>query len=336
MSKPPTKQSIRYLGSKRPIVPSIRQLLAQSWGDLSGWTLVDPFFGSGALCAGVIDMFGSAIVGDQEDYSYYVACAKFPPNAVQAIPHIPLCPEECGYVVREYAQKRQFWAPQHARSIDSARHWIRTLPSEERDEMIGRMLVAADGVANTMGTYASFIKKKPEFKLHKEFVLKHVDAWSTGTPFRPVKALLGDARVTAIDVPETSVLFLDPPYNHVTYSIHYAVLNVISRVFEEPVLREKKNFPEQTMWRRSAWNKRATAIAELYYIAQHTKARRMAISYSCEGDMDEFDIKDALKASGWTVNMQVIPHNRLRNFDSGDEVNCAQLVEYLFLATRYT
>jgi len=200
--------------------------------------------------------------------------------------------------------------------------------------MTGRMLVAADGVANTMGTYASFIKKKPEFKLHKDFLLLPIDAWSCGTPYRPVKVHLGDARVTAIDVPETSVLFLDPPYNHVTYSIHYAVLNVISRVFEEPVLKDKKNYPEDNIWRRSAWNKQGTAVEELSYIAQHTKARRMAISYSCEGDMDEFDIKDALQRHGWIVNMQIIPHTRLRNFDAGDEVNNSQLVEYLFLAKR--
>ena len=331
--------TLRYIGSKRTILPKIRDVFTETWTDLSEYTLVDAFFGSGGFSTGMVHLFGKLVVNDAELFSFSIAHALFRQNAVEPV----VCsPVEGGYITREYCAdeyvpgdtvpSRMFFSVRNGKLIDAHRARIRSLVGVDRLASIGDLVAACDAVANTSGTYGAFMKKL-DGAATKEVRVVPIRMWCADVPPRPTTVTMGDATVAALAAPPRSVLYLDPPYVKRGYGCNYFPINVIADVDNDPELRGVTGIPV-TGYNRSAWNKAGSSAAELDKILAGTPARRVVLSYSVDGLMTRSTILDAFKRHGWTVKVHVIPHKRYVSHD-----RCKKLTEFhelLFVGERAT
>ena len=318
---------LSYIGSKLKLVPWIRAVAAAEWGDLSDWTLADAFAGTGAVTAGLIDMFKDGIVNDVERYSELVCIARFTPP--DELPDWSDASPVAGYVTREYCTLRKFFAPHNGRVIDGFRAWAKErAPGHARDYAMGCLLVAADAKNNTAGVYGAFLKKLCERAL-KRMKVEHLGTRA------PVRITRGDAADAAAAVSASTVLYLDPPYTKRPYGNNYFVLNVIGDPDSEPELRGVTGIPA-TGWRRSVSNSRAGALEALDEVLSGTPAQRCLMSYSTDGLMSTADVTDVFKARGWDVRVETTKtHARYENHNSDvQKRQKTELLEILFVCNK--
>jgi adenine-specific DNA-methyltransferase len=320
------ERALGYIGSKLKLLPWIRSTVVAEWGELREWTLADLFAGTGAVTAGLIDLFKDGVTNDCERYSELVCIARFLPPEI--LPDWSAIQPLDGYVTREYCTQRSFFSPANGRVIDGFREWAKQQPSGlSRDYALGCMLVAADRKNNTTGVYGAFLKHLCGRAL-TPINIKHLGGSA------PVRIMRGDAAEAAATVPSTTVLYLDPPYTSRPYGNNYFVLNVLGDPDSEPELKGVTGIPV-TGWQRSAWNSRAGSMASLKELLHGSQARRCVMSYSTDGLMSVADVKKVFKVTGWRVRVETAQYNRYENNNKGvAKRQKKQLKEILFVCNK--
>jgi adenine-specific DNA-methyltransferase len=235
--------------------------------------------------------------------------------------------------------ERVFFTVKNAASIDNLRRGIESVPPEYQKYFLAPLLYEVSVHNNTGGVFKGFYKDAGgvgkyggrgenalprimgEIQL-KPPVFSRFDAESL--VFRE------DANTLIGSLPQTDILYLDPPYNQHPYGSNYFMLNIVAENRIGERLSKVSGIPAG--WNRSEYNKKNAALSALEDLISRAKSRYIVLSYNSEGFISLERFTDMLNKYG-RVNTHSIKYNTYRA--SRNLGNRAKHVrEYIFVLVR--
>jgi adenine-specific DNA-methyltransferase len=289
---------IKYLGSKRRLVPVLGELAARAGVrtalDLfTGTTRVAQAFKAGGARVTAVDTTRCAAVLA----ACYVATDARAVDAASlesAVAALNAVPGRAGYVTETFCRRSRFFQPGNGARIDAVRHAIARDHAGTSLEpvLLTSLLEAADRVDSTTGVQMAYVKQ-----------------WSDRS-FRPLElrvppllpgpglAVRGDACALAAELGPFDLAYLDPPYNQHRYEANY-------HIWETLVAWDAPDFYGVACKRtdirdgpRSVFNSRRTMPEALSRVVAAVRSRLLVLSYNDESWMALDDLVDMCRVRG--------------------------------------
>lgn len=217
---------IKYLGSKRRLVPVLAELLRRS----GARTALDLFTGTTRV-AQAFKREGAVVTAvDTARYSEVFARTWIELDAdslsdrdradlTEAIARLDALPGEPGYVTETFCRQARFFQPHNGARIDAIRGaiaddyagtWLEPV-------LLTALLLAADRVDSTTGVQMAYVKQWAP-RAFKPLTLKVPELLPGGG-----RALRADAATVTGTLGHFDLAYLDPPYNQHRYFTNYHV-----------------------------------------------------------------------------------------------------------------
>ena len=218
---------IKYLGSKRRLVPVLTKLF-----ELSGaHTALDLFTGTTRVAQAFKQHGGHVTAVDTARYSEVFARTWIETDAdsfdhrslTEALDHLNALPGTPGYVTDTFCVQSRFFQPHNGERIDAIRDAIARDHAGTALEpvLLTSLLLAADKVDSTAGLQMAYIKQWAP-RSYKPLTLL-APALLPGSG----RAMRGDAIELAGSLGSFDLAYLDPPYNQHRYFTNYHVWETI-------------------------------------------------------------------------------------------------------------
>lgn len=313
----------------------------------AGWRFYDMFAGTGAVSSAAADQGWIVSANDalrsacQQTKARLTSAEQVPlknlggyQKAIELLNG--LNPVE-GFFYREYTdsganierQKRGYFSIENGQRIDAIRSKLKELGqlgeinSDEHTLLLSDLMIAANAVANTAGTYGCFLRNKSEAS-QVPIQLKCRSLRDKKNPH-----VVTNKDVFDLKTAEHSVVYLDPPYTKRQYAAYYHILETIAHEDSPTVtgitgLRPWKQNSSVFCYKSKA----AHAIKEL--IAK-LSASRILLSYSSEGHVEAEEIIETLRAHGKLKIHEISGFKRYApNVKSREHASHNPLTEFIF------
>jgi adenine-specific DNA-methyltransferase len=299
---------IKYLGSKRRLVPALT-VLAEASGATTG---LDLFTGTTRVAQAWKRQGMTVTAVDSARFAYvlarcYVATDPgdrpgFAAEVTEAVDRLNALPGRAGYVTATFCEASRFFRPENGARIDAVRDAIESdyAGSDLYPVLLTSLLEAADRVDSTTGLQMAYLKQWAA-RSHQPLTLR-VPVLLPG----PGRALHGDACVLAGSpgVGPVDLAYLDPPYNQHRYDSNYHVWETIV-AWDAPAhygiacKREDLRAPAG----RSAFNSRRTMPAALGQVVGSVRAEVVILSYNNESWLSFDELRGVCSARGGHVSV---------------------------------
>ena len=286
---------IKYLGSKRLLVPDILRMVACFGG---GRRVLDLFSGTARVghalkCAGY-----DVVANDNAVFAHTLARCYVQADRARVIDEVGRRLEELrrvppapGYFTETFCERARFFHPRNGARVDAMRERIAAwagggwggggdrsgggIDGDVEAVLLVALMEAADRVDSTTGVQMAYLKQWApralrEFELRLPRVLD-----GSGT------ALGLDALEAAAAV-EADVAYLDPPYNQHSYLGNYHVWESLVR-WDKPEVYGVACKRIDTRARASRFNSRPRAAEAFAEVVAAVRAPRLLVSFSDEG-----------------------------------------------------
>ena len=218
---------IKYLGSKRRLVPVLTELFEVS----GAHTALDLFTGTTRVAQAFKQHGGHVTAVDTARYSEVFGqtwietdAESFDHDALaEAIDQLNALPGEPGYVTDTFCVQSRFFQPHNGERVDAIRDAIASDHAGTPLEpiLLTSLLLAADKVDSTAGLQMAYIKKWAP-RSYKPLTMQ-APPLLAGTG----RAVRGDATEVASTLGHFDLAYLDPPYNQHRYFTNYHVWETI-------------------------------------------------------------------------------------------------------------
>ena len=290
---------IKYLGSKRRLIPVLRDLLVRSGArntlDLfTGTTRVARAFKEEGAHVTAVDtaryseMFGKCyleIDGATIDRGELVSTLDRL-NSLEGVP---------GYFTETFARSARFFQPHNAERVDAIRDAIE---AEYRESwmypvLLTSLILAADRVDSTTGVQMAYVKQWAP-RSFKPLELRIPDL-IPGTG----KAIRGDAVDLAGRLGPFDLAYLDPPYNQHRYFTNYHIWETLV-AWDSPehygvACKRLDSRDDQT---KSVFNRKREMPVALESVIDAVDARLMVLSYNNEAWIEFDALVEMMKRRG--------------------------------------
>ena len=309
-----SRQLVTYIGNKRALIPDIRAAIQKVLARLQADRLCvfDAFSGSG-IVSRLLKAYSSVIyANDIEDYAATISRCYLTNKSMvdhgyisETVAHLNRTVNadglfQPGFIEELYSasdelnvQKadRLFYTKANARRIDNYRRLIHECAPEIHDLLLGPLLGKASVHANTSGVFKGFYKDRESgigrFGGTNRDALQRILAPITLEA--PVlsraecesEVFQADANSVARSLTGIDLAYIDPPYNQHPYGSNYFMLNLIVNYLRPTNISRVSGIP--TDWRRSLYNVRSQAFAQLSDLIENLDAKFILISYNNEG-----------------------------------------------------
>jgi adenine-specific DNA-methyltransferase len=274
---------IKYLGSKRRLVPVLSRICAASGArtalDLfTGTTRVAQAFKAQGVNVTAVDTARYAHVFAQ-CYIEADAAAVDMPALTAAIDHLNGLPGRPGYVHATFSKEARFFQPFNAARIDAARDAIDHdyAGSPLYPLLLTSLIEAADRVDSTTGVQMAYVKQWAPRSANP--LTLRVPELLPG----PGRAVLGDALEMAPKLGRFDLAYLDPPYNQHRYFTNYHVWEtLVAWDAPEPYGVARKRVDARDPSTRSAFNSKRTMPDALRQVVSSVDCELLVLSYNDE------------------------------------------------------
>lgn len=312
---------MRYIGSKAATLPWINELVAGRAP--SAVSLCDPFAGTCTVARHFKARGMRVETGDLLRVSHVLQIATLgfdvPPPfdalvasgrvaavnasspAASILAHLQELEPADGYIHREFSQSgtagRLFFSDHNAGMIDAVAteisEWRALGLIDDREEAYLRsaLILAADRVANTAGTYYAHLKSLGRKALKRLVLL--------APPITAMGSSGGCHNADALDVVRGSkaeVLYLDPPYNQRDYSCYYHLPETLARG-DYPEAFGKSGVP-RPRGGRSSFYRTTQAADALSQLCEASNAKHILVHYTTDGIIPHDRIVESLRRRG--------------------------------------
>ncbi len=278
---------IKYLGSKRRLVPALT-LLARASGARTG---LDLFSGTTRVAQAWKALGMSVTAVDSTRFAHVLArcyVATDPGSdpglrgrVAGAVDRLNRLEGKPGYVTATFCEEARYFRPENGARIDAAREAIerRHAGTDLWPVLVTSLLEAADRVDSTTGLQMAYLKQWAPRALQP--LTLRVPEMIAG----PGRAVLGDALQLAgsARLGQVDLAYLDPPYNQHRYDANYHVWETIV-AWDAPsfygVACKRDELRDPT--RRSPFNGRRTMPAALAQVVANVRAEVVILSYNNE------------------------------------------------------
>jgi adenine-specific DNA-methyltransferase len=290
---------IKYLGSKRRLVPVLGDLLARA----RAATALDLFTGTtrvaqewkrrGAVVTAVDSARYSAVLAE----CYIATDAGDVDQAAlgEVISHLQTLPPTDGYVTETFSRRARYFQKENAGRIDAIRDAIEAQWAGHPwwSILLTSLLLAADRVDSTTGLQMAYLKDwSPRSYQPLELRVPGL-LLGAGTSWR------GDALDVAGELPEVDLAYLDPPYNQHRYVGNYHVWETLV-AWDAPehygVACKRTDVRDPAT--SSVFNRRREAPEALARLVRSVRAEVLLISGSDEGWVTVSDLRDMASGRG--------------------------------------
>jgi adenine-specific DNA-methyltransferase len=274
---------IKYLGSKRRLVPVLSRICAASGArtalDLfTGTTRVAQAFKAQGVEVTAVDTARYAHVFAQ-CYIEADAAAVDMPALTAAIDHLNGLPGRPGYVHATFSKEARFFQPFNAARIDAARDAIDHdyAGSPLYPLLLTSLIEAADRVDSTTGVQMAYVKQWAPRSANP--LTLRVPELLAGAGH----AVLGDALDMAPQLGRFDLAYLDPPYNQHRYFTNYHVWEtLVAWDAPEPYGVARKRVDARDPSTRSAFNSKRTMPDALRQVVSSVDCELLVLSYNDE------------------------------------------------------
>ncbi len=283
---------IKYLGSKRRLIPVLDQICAASGArtalDLfTGTTRVAQAFKGRGLSVTALDSARYAHVFAQ---TYIATDADIidPAALAAAIDHLNDLPGRPGYVHDTFCLEARFFQPFNGARIDAVRDAIEThyAGSDLYPLLLTSLIEAADRVDSTTGVQMAYVK---------EWAPRSARPLTLRVPVLlrgPGRAVLGDALELAPTLGSFDLAYVDPPYNQHRYFTNYHVWEtLVAWDAPEAYGVARKRIDARDPSTHSAFNSKRSMPDALRQVVRTVDCELLVLSYNDEAwlSVDELE-----------------------------------------------
>ncbi|MCW2927094.1 MAG: methyltransferase [Thermoleophilia bacterium] len=300
---------IKYLGSKRRLVPHIEALASRL---PQARTAVDLFAGTTRVAQALKRCGLHVHANDLAAYTEVLATAYVEADADlvdaarigELLDHLAALPPVDGYVTETFCRQARYFQPRNGMRIDAIRAELDQLGLDrvERAILLTSLVEAADRVDSTTGVQMAYLKQwaarstKP-LELRMPALLP-----GSGTVTR------ADANQLAPTLAPVDLAYLDPPYNQHAYRGNYHVWETLVRG-DEPEAYGIARKRVDCRTEKSAYNSRPGAWPALEQLIRSIDARWLLVSFNDEGFVPPDALRELLTERG-EVGELAIAHER--------------------------
>ena len=295
---------IKYLGSKRRLVPAIGRIAHAS----GATTALDVFTGTTRVAQELCRQGCHVTAVDSATYSEVLAQCFVELDAAtvdvaevgQALARLAALPPHRGYVTETFCEQSRYIHPDNGMRIDAIRDGIDELYGDSwlRPVLLSSLLLAADAVDSTVGLQMAYLKQWAPRALRP--LRLRIPEFTPGSG----RAVRGDVLDLLPDLPPVDFAYLDPPYNQHRYFTNYHVWETLVR-WDAPAHYGVacKRIDSRDPATASPFNRRREMPAALARVIASIDARVMAVSFSDEGYVPLPDLIDMCTERGHPVKV---------------------------------
>lgn len=298
---------IKYLGSKRKIVPQILEQI-QALPDVA--RVCDLFTGTTRVAQACKQSGLYVVANDLASYSAVIAEAYIATNADSVdmerlqgyLDHLNALPGEPGYVTRMFCEEARYFHPKNGPRIDAIRAEIERLPlvGTERSILLTSLLLAADRVDSTTGLQMAYLKQWAP-RAHNDLHLRLPELIPGEGEAHQGDAL---AFVQSGGTRDVDVTYIDPPYNQHSYAGNYHVWETLVRN-DEPesygIARKRVDIRGV----RNPWNSKPRFRETMATLVAAVESRYMVVSFSNEGFLPTVELEAMLAEIGAVTRVDI-------------------------------
>ena len=290
---------IKYLGSKRTLVPVLGEIAAAA----GARSAVDLFTGTTRVAQELKRRGVDVTAVDTASYSKVLADTYITTDADhfdhvalhEALAELALLPGRPGYFTETFCVEARYFQPRNGARVDAMRDLIesRYVGTPLYPVLLTALMLAADRVDSTTGQQMAYLKQwAPRAERELELRAPQLLAGSGA-------AMQGDATTLVDLLPDVDFAYLDPPYNQHRYFTNYHVWETLVR-WDAPahygVARKRADARDPAT--KSVFNSRREMPSALRSLIARTRARLVVVSYNNEAWVSPEEITTALEAAG--------------------------------------
>ncbi len=291
---------IKYLGSKRTLVPLIRRTVAAI---APARSVIDLFSGTSrvghALKADGLQVFAN----DHNAYAVTLAHCYVQVDRPdverqvrQLVDEFNALPGQPGYACSVWCEQSRFFHPANGARIDAIREAIaaKALPPDLHAVLLVSLMEAADRVDSTTGVQMAYLKQWAA-RAHNPLELR--------VPALLPQARSGKGRAHQLDALDAvkqlsaDVAYLDPPYNAHKYLGNYHIWESLV-LWDKPEVYGTACKRADVKTRKSAFNSSVAAAAAMQQVIDGVQARWLLVSFNNEGFFDRAQLEAMLARRG--------------------------------------
>ena len=290
---------IKYLGSKRRLVPVLTELFERS----GARTALDLFTGTTRVAQAFKGAGGVVTAVDAARYSEVFARTWIEGDAdtvdvaalTEEIDRLNALPGVAGYVTDTFCRQSRFFQPHNGERIDAIRDAIESDHAGGPLEplLLTSLLLAADKVDSTTGLQMAYVKQWAP-RSFKDLVLD-VPLLLPG----PGRAVRGHATRIGGTLGEFDLAYLDPPYNQHRYFTNYHVWETLV-AWDHPdhygVACKRVDARDDTT--KSVFNRKREMPGALRQTIADVRAEVVVVSYNDESWVSLDDLRDMCRVHG--------------------------------------
>jgi len=284
---------IKYLGSKRALMPVLETLFAAS----KATTAVDLFTGTTRVAAAMKQLGMQVTAVDTASYSEIFsktfieldATGKNPLELAEAVKSLNALSGTSGYFTKVFCDKARYFQPKNGQRIDAIRSAIETdyKGSWMYFPLLSSLLIAADKVDSTTGVQMAYLKtwSRRSF-LDIELQVPELLAGSG-------RSIRGDAIEQAPHLGSFDLAYLDPPYNQHRYFGNYHIWETLVR-WDQPEYYgiANKRIDTRSKENKSDFNSKLTLPAALATLISELDVKTLVLSYNNESWLSRRELTD--------------------------------------------
>jgi adenine-specific DNA-methyltransferase len=284
---------IKYLGSKRRLVPVLGEMFAST----GGATALDLFTGTTRV-AQQMKLRGLEVTAvDTAHYSEIFARTYIETDARDvdmlelrdALAHLSRLPGEAGYFTDTFCVRSRYFQPFNGERVDAIRNAVEAefAGSPLYPVLLTSLIEAADRVDSTTGLQMAYVKQWAP-RSFNPLELRVPDLLPGGG-----RAVLGDACRLAPALGEFDLAYLDPPYNQHRYFTNYHIWETLV-TWDAPdhygIACKRADARDDAT--KSVFNSRPQMPEALRRVVRDVRCRVLLLSYNDEAWVSRDELED--------------------------------------------
>ena len=291
---------IKYIGSKRTLIPAILEVIGAFEG---AGTVVDFFSGTSRVGHALKRRGYRVHANDWMTYAHTLGVCYVQADAgdvlddaQKLINEFQRLPGEPGYFTETFCERSRFFQPKNGARVDAIREAIerKDLGPELKAVVLVSLMEAADRVDSTTGLQMAYLKQWAK-RAHNDLELRLPAVLEQSAGGKCSAHQLES--LDAADQLDGDVAYIDPPYNQHSYLGNYHAWESLVR-WDKPEVYGIACKRTDCRTRKSAFNSKRAATEHFKAFLSRVRCPNLVISFNNEGYIDQAEMESLLAERG--------------------------------------